>query len=99
MFRNSFGKSHAGAGKAGRLASVRAIFRGHHPAIPPTVAYSAIFVTTGQEQHGKSDGGPTAKDAKYGFGGLIDLAHAEPVAGLKHGRSVVVVMPVEESSG
>jgi hypothetical protein len=53
----------------------------------------------GQEQHGKSDGGPTAKDAKYGFGGLIDLAHAEPVAGLKHGRSVVVVMPVEESSG
>jgi hypothetical protein len=38
----------------------------------------------------------TAKDAKYGFGGLIDLAHAEPMAGAKHGRSVVVGMAVEE---
>ena len=36
----------------------------------------------------------TAKDAKYGFGRLIDLARAEPVA--KHGRPVVVVMAVEE---
>jgi hypothetical protein len=26
-----------------------------------------------------------AKDAKYGFGGLIDLAHAEPSAMAKHG--------------
>jgi hypothetical protein len=39
---------------------------------------------------------PTAKDAKYGFGRLIDLAHAEPVAGAKHERSVVMVMAVEE---
>jgi hypothetical protein len=31
----------------------------------------------------------TAKDAKYGFGRLIDLARAEPVA--KHGPSVVVM--------
>jgi hypothetical protein len=30
---------------------------------------------------------PTAKDAKYGFGRLIDFTHAEPVAGTKHGRS------------
>ena len=37
----------------------------------------------------------TAKDAKYGFGRLIDLAHAEPVAVAKHGRPVVV-MAVEE---
>jgi prevent-host-death family protein len=37
-----------------------------------------------------------AKDAKYGFGRLIDLARAEPVAVAKHGRSVVVVMAVEE---
>jgi prevent-host-death family protein len=38
----------------------------------------------------------TAKDAKYGFGRLIDLARAEPVAVAKHGRPVVVVMSVEE---
>lgn len=38
----------------------------------------------------------TAKDAKYGFGHLIDLARAEPVAVAKHGRPVVVVMSVEE---
>ena len=35
----------------------------------------------------------TAKDAKYGFGRLIDLARAErAVAVAKHGRPVVVVM-------
>jgi hypothetical protein len=28
----------------------------------------------------------TAKVAKYGFGGLIGLARAEPVAVAKHGR-------------
>lgn len=38
----------------------------------------------------------TAKDAKYGFGRLIDLARAEPVAVAKHGRPVVVVMAVDE---
>jgi len=38
----------------------------------------------------------TAKDAKYGFGRLIDLARANPVAVAKHGRPVVVVMAVEE---
>jgi prevent-host-death family protein len=38
----------------------------------------------------------TAKDAKYGFGRLIDLARAEPVVVAKHGRPVVVVMAVEE---
>jgi prevent-host-death family protein len=38
----------------------------------------------------------SAKDAKYGFGRLIDLARAEPVAVAKHGRTVVVVMAVEE---
>ncbi len=37
----------------------------------------------------------TAKDAKYGFGRLIDLARAEPVTIAKHGRPVVVVMSVE----
>ena len=38
----------------------------------------------------------SAKDAKYGFGRLIDLAHAAPVAVTKHGRPVVVVLSVEE---
>ena len=38
----------------------------------------------------------TAKDAKYGFGQLIDLARAAPVAVSKHGRPVVVVVAVEE---
>jgi prevent-host-death family protein len=38
----------------------------------------------------------TAKDAKYSFGRLIDLARASPVAVAKHGRPVVVVMAIEE---
>ena len=38
----------------------------------------------------------TAKDAKYGFGQLIDLARSAPVAVSKHGRPVVVVVAVEE---
>ena len=37
----------------------------------------------------------SAKDTKFGFGWLIDLARAEPVAVAKHGRPVVVVMTVE----
>jgi prevent-host-death family protein len=36
----------------------------------------------------------TAKDAKGGFGRLIDLA--KPVAVTKHGRPVIVVIAVEE---
>jgi prevent-host-death family protein len=38
----------------------------------------------------------SAKDAKYGFGRLIDLARSEPVIVEKHGRPVVVVLAVEE---
>lgn len=37
-----------------------------------------------------------AKDAQYGSGRPIDLARAEPVAVAKHGRTVVVVLAVEE---
>ena len=37
----------------------------------------------------------TAKDAKYRFGCLIDLARAVPVVA-NHGRPVVVVLTVEE---
>lgn len=38
----------------------------------------------------------SAKDAKYHFGRLIDMARAEPVVVEKHGRAVVVVLAVEE---
>ncbi|AVA15092.1 type II toxin-antitoxin system Phd/YefM family antitoxin [Sphingopyxis sp. MG] len=38
----------------------------------------------------------SAKDAKYNFGKLIDMARAEPVTVEKHGRAVVVVLAVEE---
>lgn len=38
----------------------------------------------------------SARDAKNSFGRLIDLARAEPVAIEKYGRSVVVVLSVEE---
>ena len=38
----------------------------------------------------------SAKEAKYEFGRLIDLARAEPVVILKHRRPVVVVMSIEE---
>jgi prevent-host-death family protein len=38
----------------------------------------------------------SAKDAKNGFGLLLDTARAEPVTIEKHGRAVVVVISVEE---
>lgn len=38
----------------------------------------------------------SAKEAKYHFGKLIDIARAEPVTVEKHGRAVVVVVAVEE---
>ncbi|MGE0055694.1 MAG: type II toxin-antitoxin system Phd/YefM family antitoxin [Hyphomicrobium sp.] len=38
----------------------------------------------------------SAKDAKYGFGRMIDLARAAPVLIEKHGRPVVVVIAIEE---
>jgi antitoxin (DNA-binding transcriptional repressor) of toxin-antitoxin stability system len=41
----------------------------------------------------------TAKDAKYGFGRLIDLAPAEPVSLANHGRPVTVVLAVDGHIG
>ncbi len=38
----------------------------------------------------------SARDAKYNFGRMIDLARSEPLVIEKHGRPVVVVMAVEE---
>ncbi len=61
-----------------------------HPA-PPRLRLSSGSVST---PSGSSSA--TTKDAKYGFGRLIDLARAKPVTVGKHGRPVVVVMAVEE---
>jgi prevent-host-death family protein len=38
----------------------------------------------------------SAKDAKNGFGRLLDTARAEPVVIEKHGRPVIAVMAIEE---
>jgi prevent-host-death family protein len=38
----------------------------------------------------------SSKDAKNGFGRLLDTALGEPVTIEKHGRPVVVVLSVEE---
>lgn len=38
----------------------------------------------------------SAKEAKNGFGLLLDTARAEPVTIEKHGRAVVVVISIEE---
>lgn len=38
----------------------------------------------------------SARDAKYKFGHMIDLARSQPVVVEKHGRPVVVVLAVEE---
>ena len=38
----------------------------------------------------------SSKDAKNGFGRLLDTARAEPVTVQKHGRPFVVVLSVEE---
>ena len=38
----------------------------------------------------------SARDARYNFGRLIDMARSEPVTVEKHGRAVVVVLAVEE---
>ena len=53
--------------------------------------HSGLWLNRGRAMQSMS-----AKDAKYGFGRLIDLARAEPVLIAKHGRPVVVVMSVEE---
>lgn len=37
----------------------------------------------------------SAKEAKYGFGRLVDLDRSEPITVEKHGR-VVIVMELEE---
>lgn len=55
-----------------------------------------MAISGSEEGKGHAMRSISAKDAKYGFGRLIDLARAEPVLVAKHGRPVVVVMSVEE---
>ena len=38
----------------------------------------------------------SAREAKYNFGRMIDLARSEPVVVEKHARPVVVVLAVED---
>jgi hypothetical protein len=89
-------QSDAG-GKGRHFATGRAIFQGYHLVIPLTVAYSAIFVTTGQEQHRESD------EKRRGEGRQVRFRRADrrcprqvSVAVAKHGCPVVVVMAVKE---
>ena len=60
------------------------------------IDYLAILANTTIREKGKEMKTLTAKDAKYGFGQLIDLARSAPVAVSKHGRPVVVVLAMEE---
>jgi hypothetical protein len=77
------------AAKEAAQRRLAADFSGYHPAIPLTVAYFSILITTGLDQHGDRMNTLTATDAKYGFGRLTDLARAKSVAVAKHGRPAV----------
>ena len=60
------------------------------------LAFSAKLATTDARINDRHMQILSAKDAKYGFGRLSDLARANPVSVAKHGRPVVVVLSVEE---
>ena len=83
------------AGVTQRIASVTAVFLGFHVATVPSIACSAIMAKTVAGSMGSWMKTLTAKDAKYGFGRLIDIPQAEPVVVAKHGHPVVLVMAVE----
>ncbi len=53
----------------------------------------AILLKTTRESPMKA---LSAKDAKYNFGRMIDMARAEPLIVEKHGLPVVVVLAHEE---
>jgi len=62
-----------------------------------TLEVSAILATIDCiEFSGRYMQALSARDAKYNFGRLLDMARAEPVTVEKHGRAVVVVVAVEE---
>ena len=61
-----------------------------------SIVFSAKLAKIGTTSHEESRQTLSAIDVKYGFGRLIDLARAKPIAVAKHGRPVVVVLSVEE---
>ena len=71
--------------------------RGHHPRSRPCASGQFSQNSLGESsRRGNALQSQSAKDAKYNFGRLIDLARAEPVVVEKHGRPVVVVLAIEE---
>jgi len=83
------------AGEARHAASDWIPFLGIHRN-PESIVFWAILANMSGGDNGGRMQILSAKDAKYGFGRLIDLARADPVAVAKHGRPVVVVMAIEE---
>lgn len=71
-----------------------------HPnrAVNDVIAQKSHFVLSGATgvQQGEAMKTMSAREAKNGFGLMIDTARAEPVLIEKHGRGVVVVVSVEE---
>lgn len=75
---------------------------------PPTPSYSEIAADSGcrkepfrpkwrnESPRNSAMKTMSAREAKNGFGLMIDTARAEPVLIEKHGRGVVVVVSVEE---
>ena len=67
------------------------------PPLETALEVSAILATIARTGFfGRDMQTLSARDAKYNFGRLIDMARAEPVTVEKHGRAVVVVLAVEE---
>jgi prevent-host-death family protein len=83
-------------GKARRFATVRTMFPRYHPDQRRRLFIRPYWPKVSEALRGIEGRRLTAKDAKYGFRRLIDLARAEPVAVAKRGLPVVVVMAVEE---
>ena len=79
--------------------TVGAIFRGYHWQFAKSLRVRPYWPRLPRSNTANPMKTLAAKDAKYGFGRLIDLARAEPIAVAKHGRPVVVVLSVEELRG
>jgi len=79
------------------ITSSCAISRGLPPKVKSDLEVSAISATNRKNScFGLDVQTLSARDAKYNFGRLNDMARAEPVTVEKHGRVVIVVLAVEE---
>lgn len=79
----------------GYIAGLSSIVVELNPDAPSTIAIMA-FLADDHLAIGVIMTTWSAKEARYGFGRLIDLARTQPLIVAKHGRPVVVVMPFEE---